>query len=453
MVASQRLMRDTDGNADGIVIAARDVDEQIHAKKALEFELEFDSLTGLAKRHMALSRINEILAGLDQRHWALLIFGVSGLSAINHAHGYEAGDCVLSEVAERLVRAASGRDRVARVSGDEFAILLPSLDSADDAAAAAERILSMAQRGVEWEGHSLHVTGFVGIALWDASGEHEGAEDLLRGATAAMRKAAAKGGESYTFLNTNAGEEARAALAMRGEIRQGLSAAEFRAWFMPLVNLRTGAVIGYEALVRWLRSDGSIITPDKFLPSAEETGLVVEIDSAVLSQSLVTAARTEGVHFSVNVSAASLAFPGLFEQVRSELQLHRVHPSRLHLEVTETALVHLTDQVRATMTAIADLGVKWWVDDFGTGYSSISHLRDLPVAGLKLDKSFTDGLSADENQANRLAQGLVGLANGLGLQTLAEGIETRVQADILIGQGWRFGQGWLYGKAASLHNH
>jgi len=176
----------------------------------------------------------------------------------------------------------------------------------------------------------------------------------------------------------------------------------------------------------------------------------VDLDAVVLAQTLAVAEQRPGLNFSVNVSAASLMAGDLLPRIRSGLHAHRLAASRLHLEVTETALVDLTDPVREAMQAIAQLGVKWWVDDFGTGYSSISHLRDLPISGLKLDKSFTDGLGQADAHANRLAQGLVGLADGLGLETLAEGIESQHQADILMAQGWQLGQGWHYGKAAPL---
>lgn len=431
----------------GGVIGVRDIHGEVTAHHALQHEVQFDSLTGLAGRALALERIDEILQARGDRSWALLCVGVNGMTAINQAYTYVAGDHVLTEVARRLVAVAGAADRVARIAGDEFVVMLNDVVTATDAANAAERILAAVHGRIAVADTEVDVTACVGVAM--AHGVEP--QDLLRDATAAMRQASAKGTDRWEFLDGNVGRETRHALAVQGSLRDALAGGLIVPWFMPIVSFAHRRAVGYEALVRWVTDDGIVMPPDTFLDIAERTGLILEVDRTILSQSLdAIEALPTGVSVAVNVSAATLSSGRLDEWVRGELARTGVHPSRLHLEVTETALFHVTGSVREGMQSLADLGVTWWMDDFGTGFSSISHIRDLPVVGLKLDRAFTAGVSYDDNHATRLALGLAGLAEGLGLHTVAEGVETAEQAAVLASQGWETGQGWLYGKAVPL---
>jgi EAL domain-containing protein (putative c-di-GMP-specific phosphodiesterase class I) len=206
-----------------------------------------------------------------------------------------------------------------------------------------------------------------------------------------------------------------------------------------------------EVLARWRTPDGRLLLPTEFLPRVDEASLWTDLDQAVLTAALQAgAALPIGVGIGVNLSAASLSRPDLADWLLGELDAAGVDPGRLHLELTETSVLHVDARVTAAMQEVADSGVRWWVDDFGTGYSSISHLRDLPITGMKLDRSFTAGITDRSTRNARLALGLAGLAAGLGLDTVAEGVETRQQAQLLAEQGWQMGQGWLFGAAAAL---
>lgn len=431
----------------GGVIGVRDIQAEVTAHDALRHEVQFDSLTGLAGRALALDRIADILQTRGDRSWALLCVGVNGMTAINQAYTYVAGDSVLTEVARRLVAAAGAADRVARIAGDEFVVMLHDVVTATDAANAAERILAAVHGRMPVADTEVDVTACVGVAI--AGGVDP--QDLLRDATAAMRQASAKGTDRWEFLDGNVGRETRHALAVQGSLRDALADGRVVPWFMPIVPFAHRRTVGYEALVRWIEDDGTVMPPDAFLDVAERTGLILEVDRTMLRQALdAIESLPTGATVAVNVSAATLSSGRLDEWVRAELAHTGVHPSRLHLEVTETALFHVTGSVRDSMQSLADLGVTWWMDDFGTGFSSISHIRDLPVVGLKLDRAFTAGVSYGDNHATRLALGLAGLAEGLGLRTVAEGVETSEQAAVLASQGWETGQGWLYGKAVPL---
>ena len=441
--ATPRGLFDETGVLSGGVIGVRDIHEEVLARQAALRAGDYDKLTGLANAASAIKRIQAVLESRDPQHWALLCVGVAGMTAINQAYTYAAGDSVLIAVAQRLAGAVDSNDTLARIAGDEFVVLLGGVSDSTDAASAAARFLTAVRGHIEFEGVSIEVSACAGVAL---AGGHD-AQALVRDATAAMRQASAKGRDRWEFLDGDVGEQARSALALQVSLRGAIAGGHIHPWFMPIVSLSDGHVVGYEALARWRREHGAIALPADFLATAERTGLIVDIDRLMLERSMELLREQPGIdRLAVNVSAAMLGSGSLTGLVIELLGRSAIDPRRLHLEVTETSLLQVTDGVRCTMQELADLGVAWWVDDFGTGFSSISHLRDLPITGLKLDQSFTTGLTFNDTPAVQLSRGLVGLASGLGLQTVAEGIETVEQSQVLQSQGWICGQGWLFGR-------
>jgi diguanylate cyclase (GGDEF)-like protein/PAS domain S-box-containing protein len=442
-----RALRDDDGDVTGYVIAVRDVEEQVRTREALVHEQEFDGLTGLAKRRLALDRVAEILVDRSHGGWGLLCVGVNGLTSINHAYTHRGGDAVLHAVGERLVAAAGAHDRVARIAGDEFVVIQPDITDETSAALAAESLVAAVHGPVVFDQTPIHVTSSVGVAMSHGLD----AEALLSDATAAMRDATVLGPDRWAFVTGDVGARTREAMLLQSSLRDALAAGHLVPWFMPVVSLADDRVNGYEALVRWLHDDGSVTMPDDFLPLAEKSGLLAEVDRSVFSSVMRHCAQVApDLEFGINVSVATLATPGFSQWMADELRSAAVDPRRIHLEVTETALFRIVDETVEEMRALTDLGLSWWVDDFGTGFSSISHLRDLPIAGLKLDRSFTSDVAVEGSRAARLAEGLAGLAEGLGLFTVAEGVETEEQARALHRLGWMFGQGWHYGRPAPL---
>jgi EAL domain-containing protein (putative c-di-GMP-specific phosphodiesterase class I) len=230
-----------------------------------------------------------------------------------------------------------------------------------------------------------------------------------------------------------------------------LGGGQLQVQGMPVVSFWDGRVLGIEVLARCHTPEGRVLLPAEFLPRVEGAGLWADLDHAVLVQALQAgAALPEGVGIGVNLTAASLSRPDLAGWLLGELNTAGMTPGRLHLELTETSVLQVDARVTGAMQEVADAGVRWWVDDFGTGYSSISHLRDLPITGMKLDRSFTAGITDRTTRNARLALGLAGLAAGLGLDTIAEGVETPQQAQLLAEQGWQMGQGLLFGAAADV---
>ena len=371
--ADPRGNYDDAGNLVGGVIGVRDVNDEVHAQQALQLEVEFDALTGLAKRPLALALIQEMLEGPPAEEWALLCVGVNGLTAVNQAYTYAAGDEILRAVAQRLLAATGTSDSVARIAGDEFAVLIRDIASLTDAASEAERLLTAVRGPVTVDQDSINVTACAGIAR----ATDQDAEGLLRDAAAAIRQAAANGPDRWGVLGGDVANKTRQDLKTQAMLRRAIEKDEIRAWFMPVIDLLDDQTRGYEALIRWVKEDGSVVGPVEFLEVAERSDLIIDIDRAALGQGLESLdTLPPAVWVAVNVSAASLSRGDLFEYLGGELARTGADPTRLHLEVTETALFHVTEAVQAMMQRVADLGVSWWVDDFGTGYSSISHLRD-----------------------------------------------------------------------------
>lgn len=448
MSLQARPITSADGSDTSLVVGMRDIDDEVRARTALETARAHDPLTGLPTMEAALDRLDRLLADLDRSPPELsvgvLCVGVDSLKAVNEALDHAAGDLVLQEVATRIATVVDDRELLARRPGDEFLVLLPDLASDADAIVAAEKI-RLAVRGPLRVGSEVFALA-VSIGIATGSADRRSSE-IVRDAAVAMHEAKNMGRDRSELFQARLGQAAQHRLTMEQQIRDGLRDGQFVPWFQPIVALDGGAVVGYEALVRWVRADGSIVSPDDFLPVAEQSLLIVQLDLIILRRSVDVLSRLPApMHVSLNVSAATLTQEDYARWVVRALQVYGVDPARLHLEITETALLTITDRVRHGMGGLAERGIGWYVDDFGTGYSSLAHLRELPIAGMKLDMSFTAAIEAGDQNAETLAAGMAALAANLGLATVAEGIETDNQAAILRAQGWKCGQGWLYGR-------
>jgi len=436
-----RPVRDHTGRITAGIETLRDIQSEIDARTELRFQADHDRLTGLANRAGAVSWLDEALSS-DLAQAALLCVAVDDLKEINDALTYTAGDRVLMAVAERLGAVIGGNENVARSAENEFALLLRGAPADADLVNLATAVQIAMQTPVAMGSHDIHLTVSIGMAT--ASGGR--GVDLLRDGSSALHQAKAKGGNRWEFLDPEASHGARQRLLVRTGLRDALAAGEIRAFYQPVVSLADGQLRGYEALARWVRPDGTMVPPASFVPVAEHTDLIVNLDRLILRHALEALAELPAhLHLAVNTAAATVSSADLVDSVHHELSRTGIEPHRLSLEVTETSLVEVTPEVQSAMRTLALMGVTWWVDDFGTGYSSVSLLRDLPIGGLKLDRSFTTGINTDTTRLH-LARALAGLASGLGLQTVAEGIETAEEGATLAGQGWEMGQGWLYGR-------
>jgi len=364
--------------------------------------------------------------------------------------GAAAGDELLQIVGERIRSTVPGHAYVARTSGDEFVVVVPGAGVEE-----LEALATTVQRAVAVEvvlGHRRVLpSASAGIAV---SQPDSTAESLLRDAALAHGSAKSSGRSHRRVYDEALAAEAARRLRVEEELRDAIARDELVVHYQPLVRLHDRQFMGFEALVRWQHPTLGLLGPDTFLPIAEDTGLVVELGEQVLQQ--VCRAMLEHPHFarrvSVNISAVQLADPQLVARIIGCLHTHDVDPARLVVEVTETAVVSQVALAQETLGHLRDVGIGVHMDDFGTGYSSISLLRDLPVTGLKLDRRFVSELTAHDSDANVLSAGLAGLALGLGLESIAEGIETEEEAQLVQAQGWTHGQGYLFDRPLPLEH-
>ena len=421
-----RPATDAEATVTGLAIGMRSLEGEARERRLSAYGAEHDALTGLATLAGVVAGVERALVDLTERGSGhavgVLCVGVDSLKKVNEALSHAAGDQVLREIATRIAAAVEGPELLARGSGAEFLVLLPDLPDAAAAGAAAERIRLAARGPLALKAQVFGASVSIGVAT-GAPGAR--GEDLVRDASTAMRSAKDGGHDRCAYFHVELGQAAEGRLRMEQAIAAGLRDGQFEPWLQPIVHLPDGDLAGYEALVRWVLPDGEVVPPDEFLRVAEQTRLIVELDLIVLRRSVeLLAVLPAHLSVAVNVSAVTLADEEYAGWVRRALALFEVDPARLHLEFTETAVLTITDQVARTMADLSDLGIGWYIDDFGTGYSSIAHLRDLPIAGLKLDISFAAGIAAGSANSERIALALSGLAEGLGLDTVAEGVET-----------------------------
>ena len=433
----------------GRVWSFRDLSERLAADQRLETLARTDDLTGLPNRRRLAELVEEAAQALqhDGDAFALLVLDLDRFRHVNDSLGHEVGDRALREVADRLRHMLRQGDGVARIGGDQFALLLRHVD-AEAAETAAERVLAAIAQPWQFDGVPFSLTCSVGIAL--APGHGHSADDLLRHAEGAMRQAKLAGRNSLRFHQQHAGADLRSHMQLDHAMRQALASHRFRLHYQPQVDLASGDVIGAEALIRWRDPALGEVSPLRFIPVAEDSGFIVAIGDWVLAQAVrqaaawVAAGRPMPV--AVNVSALQFRQPGFVARVAAVLQEHQLAPRWLELELTESILVRDADEALQRLQALAQLGVQLSIDDFGTGYSSLAYLKRFPIGKLKIDRSFIQGLPADASDAG-IVRAIVQMARALGMQVIAEGVETEPQRAFLQAIGCHQFQGWLYAPA------
>jgi diguanylate cyclase (GGDEF)-like protein len=424
--------------------------ERQRAEQRISHMAHHDELTGLPNRALLNDRAAQALAQARRsgRPLALLFLDLDGFKDINDSLGHATGDRLLQSVAGRLRASVREGDTVARLGGDEFVVMLVNLAQAQDAVDIARAIAQALARPHTVDRHTLHVTASIGVAAFPEDGDSAGA--LLKHADAAMYRAKAQGRNAVQCYTHEMSVHARQRMELHAALREAIERGQFELHYQPQLELASGRLRGVEALIRWQHPQLGLVSPDSFIPLAEETGLIGPLGEWVLRtagrqlQRWRAAGHTTLV-MGVNLSARQVkpgALPRLVQQVLDECQL----PAPcLELEITETALLHNAEPVRTTLEALKGLGVALALDDFGTGYSSLSHLRRLPIDTIKIDKSFTAeiGTSAD---TTTIIRAIVALARSLGVETVAEGVETAAQLRFLSTLGCHHAQGYHLGR-------
>jgi diguanylate cyclase (GGDEF)-like protein/PAS domain S-box-containing protein len=448
----------------GIVTNARNVTARREAAEALIDLSLRDSLTGLPNRVALMDRLTVALTHATRSSGvlALLFCDLDEFKRVNDSLGHEIGDCVLIEIANRLTRAGRKSDTIARTGGDEFVILCEGLKDADDAATIAEKIRDAIEAPISLAGNDAVLSVSIGIVTVQAdAAKHADPMMLLRNADAAMYKAKENGKARWHFFDDAVINEVAQRFELESELRCALEREEFVLHYQPVFDLRSGSVVGTEALLRWQHPSRGLIPPLGFIPLAEQTGLIVPIGAWVLREASAQARTWQqqldwSGWISANLSARQVSEPGLALTVKSILDESGLDPDLLWLELTETALLRAGHSATVELSAVQALGTHLGMDDFGTGYASLTNLQRLPIDFFKIDRSFVACLDqSDPEQAsgNAIVAALAQLGTTLGLRTIAEGIESAEEAELLRTYGCTYGQGFLLARPMSADAH
>jgi diguanylate cyclase (GGDEF)-like protein/PAS domain S-box-containing protein len=420
------------------------------AQKALTTQATHDALTGLPNRALLVQRIDHAIARCRRAGGllAVLFVDLDRFKQINDTHGHAAGDITLRRVAHKLVVALRPTDTVARIGGDEFVVLAPYIDNELHAVDLGARLLAELGRRVTGDDDEERVAASIGISV-SAAGRGT-AESLLDEADTAMYEAKSLGGSRVAVYDAALGRQVRQRSIARRVLQSALEEARITAYYQPIVELASGRVAGFEALARIEQRDGSITLPCEFIPAAEESGLVVPMGARVLRIALDEAGGwpaedTGPLNLAVNLSSRQFEAGDLPALIELQLARTGLSPDRLHLELTETAVMDLHVDLLDQLVSIAGLGVQIGLDDFGTGYASLTHLRRLPLTFVKVDRSFVQGLGVDDED-ERIVAAVVDLAATLGLRSIAEGVETPGQLKRLRELGCDEAQGYLFAR-------
>jgi diguanylate cyclase (GGDEF)-like protein/PAS domain S-box-containing protein len=436
----------------GHTLTLRDVSERTALEAELSYQGFHDSLTGLANRRLFSDRLAHAFERRSAgAHPVYVLYGdLDELKAINDAHGQGIGDQVLAEVSRRLGVTVRGGDTVARLGGDEFGVLMEDTDEAG-ARACCERVLEALRDEITVNGIAIRVPISLGLAQ-AVPGEMT-PDEALRNAEIAMVWAKDRGKDTLAMYDSRLHEEAIERLELRAALENALECDELRLHYQPQVDLVTGEIVGFEALVRWQHPEQGLLGPMSFIPLAEECGLIRRLGSWVLRTACETAARMQQPNstpkMSVNISPWQLAQGDLLAEVTDVLLATGLAANRLVLEITETAVLQDLDAVIPALTAVRELGVRIAIDDFGTGYSSLAYLAQLPVDVLKVDKSFVDRVTTNAQDA-ALTEAIIKMSASMNFETVAEGVEMAEQADWLRGTACDLGQGYLWSRPVEI---
>ncbi|MFF3618380.1 putative bifunctional diguanylate cyclase/phosphodiesterase [Streptomyces sp. NPDC002467] len=447
------LLRDAAGEPQYQLALMEDTTERRLLNLRLRYEATHDALTGLPNRTLFFERLEKALNGSGGDRFGLCYLDLDGFKAVNDSLGHSAGDRLLVEVADRLQSCATGPGEVvARLGGDEFVALTTGCDTEQKVTDLAVRILSALSTPIRLEGRELTVRGSIGIV--EGGVKERTAAEVLRSADITMYRAKAAGGNRFEFADAEADARAITRHGLTNALPAALERGEFFIEYQPLVHMHDGTVHGAEALVRWSHPQYGVLGPDRFIPLAERTGLIVPLGRWVLEESVRQARNWQSKHggaslrINVNLSPTQLHHPGLVADTVAVLEKSGLAPGALCLEVTESALIGADDELLEPLRRLAALGVDIALDDFGTGYSNLANLRRLPVSVLKLDRSFTKGMQ--QSPANpvdvKIVEGIVALAHSLELAVTVEGVETGAQAAQLRALGCDTAQGWYYAR-------
>lgn len=445
------IIRNSKGEIEYYVGIFTDITELKRMKDRLEYLSYTDILTGLPNRLLLNDRLMQQIRETERhRHrMAVMFIDLDRFKLINDSLGHGSGDELLRHISERLTKCVRSNDTVARLGGDEFIIVISDIERSNDAAAVARKILRALKSPISLNERDIHISPSIGISMYPGDGKDP--DVLLKHADTAMYRAKNSGGNQYKFFRTTMNSQSLKRLQIENELHKALDHGDLLVYYQPKVLLESNTVTGFEALVRWQHADLGLISPDDFIPLAEETGLITAIGERVLTIACADM-RTwlqhnlDIGHIAVNLSARQFRQRSLLRMVTSILRNTGLNPQHLELEITETTAMDKAIESSAVSNRLQKLGIRIAIDDFGTGYSSLAYLKNFPVTTLKIDRSFVKNIVNNEDD-KAIIQTIIKLGRSLNLEVVAEGVETVAQRDLLNQYGCQLAQGFLYSPA------
>ena len=450
-------VKDNQDNISHFVSVFSDITEKKMTEEHIQHLAHHDALTNLPNRLLFNERLGQAIkhAGRNKKIVALLFLDLDRFKNINDSLGHPAGDDILQKISQRLLEQVRGEDTVARLGGDEFTILLDSLDCDQDAILVAQKVLDAFAAPFPIRGHQLSLTVSIGIGLYPQDGTN--VDTLLRNADAAMYRAKEQGKNNYQFYTQELTNNAFERVSIENKLRLAIKCGELQLHYQPQLSLNDNKIVGVEALLRWNHPQDGMISPAKFIPVTEETGLIVEIGEWALRTACHQAKQwiDNNVPFgsmAVNISGIQVQRSDIVATVAKALEESGLPPERLELEITESIIMHDTEQAIKIMEALRALGVSLSIDDFGTGYSSLSALQQFPISTLKIDQSFVRNVVSNPDDAT-IVDTIIQMGRNMDMDVVAEGVEDEAQLVFLQKLGCTYVQGLLFGDPMSSDNY